>query len=846
MALNTLAENAERLSQRIQETLQEKTRDFTKTAAASYLDATDLDRPGELSKLLNSASDREKLEGLKRVIAMISKNRNASAHFAQVVKNVASPNLEIRKLVYIYLLRYASSEPDLALLSINTFQKDLRDPNPLIRAMALRVLSGIRVSAIGSIVALGIKNSAVDSSPYVRKAAALAIPKLYQLDTTHLPALMQTISVLLRDRSPLAIGCVAVAFNGVCPDRLELLHQHYRRLCKMLVDADEWGQIHLLDLLVRYARKMLRRPSDGKSQTDEVSQDDEEDGDAQLDPDLDLLLQNARPLLCSRNPAVIMAVARTFYYVGPATEHHHIIEPLLRQLRVSEEVERVLLEDLCLIAARSPDLLRSYASRFYIRAGDISPVKRTKIRILVSLLAPDNGHTLLREFKDYVVDTDDTLVGDAVWAIGRCAQIVPETTDSCLAALTMLIRSSNDAAVAGAVIALKLLHQLQSTGSHPSSSKSLNVVSALAFHFDGIQNPRARACILWMVVQEMPAGLIRVEPWAPDILRKAVKSFKDPASDVKLQTLTLAAKLFVVASADKTIQLLARYVFSLARYDSDYDVRDKGRFLTSLLRGVAGGVYKQEGDEDKEEAQEGVVLRAAQVEHVLFTGRVMPQGEETWFTRFDTLGTASLITDQALPGEELRKLPEWPDEGTDSSLRDTEDELPAAPFYAGPLPVRMPGIGNQALGSRRGTPSNAMTPVVLTPGGGSSPAGSAPKPGIAKPQFMDLDDFFKSEDEEDDDEDDEDDEDEDEVEDEDDGETRGNDDRHIDSQRRQAAPTVAFALPTTSRSAPPASRPSETQSDDPSSPWNEGSKSDGEDSSEDESEEEEDAFLRRG
>lgn len=111
---------------------------------------------------------------------MISKNRNVSAHFAQVVKNVASPNLEIRKLVYIYLLRYASSEPDLALLSINTFQKDLRDPNPLIRAMALRVLSGIPVSAIGSIVALGIKNSAADSSPYVRKAAALAIPKLYQ------------------------------------------------------------------------------------------------------------------------------------------------------------------------------------------------------------------------------------------------------------------------------------------------------------------------------------------------------------------------------------------------------------------------------------------------------------------------------------------------------------------------------------------------------------------------------------------------------------------------------------------------------------------------------------------
>lgn len=111
---------------------------------------------------------------------MISKGRNVSEFFAQVVKNVASPSLEIRKLVYIYLLRYAEHEPDVALLSINTFQKDLTDPNPLIRAMALRVLSGIKVPMIGSIVVLGIKKCAADPSPYVRKAAALAIPKLYR------------------------------------------------------------------------------------------------------------------------------------------------------------------------------------------------------------------------------------------------------------------------------------------------------------------------------------------------------------------------------------------------------------------------------------------------------------------------------------------------------------------------------------------------------------------------------------------------------------------------------------------------------------------------------------------
>lgn len=179
MALNNLAENAERLGKRLQESFQERTRDFTRPAAASYLDAPDLDRTVNLTKLLNSNSDRERLDGLKRVVALMSKNRNVSSYFAQVVKNVASNNLEIRKLVYIFLLRYAAVEPDLALLSINTFQKDLADSNPLIRAMALRVLSGIPVVSIGSIVAAAIRKCASDSNPYVRKAAALAIPKCY-------------------------------------------------------------------------------------------------------------------------------------------------------------------------------------------------------------------------------------------------------------------------------------------------------------------------------------------------------------------------------------------------------------------------------------------------------------------------------------------------------------------------------------------------------------------------------------------------------------------------------------------------------------------------------------------
>ena len=127
---------------------------------------------------------------------LISKGRNVSDFFPSVVKNVASSNLEIRKLVYIYLLRYAETEPDLALLSINTFQRDLADPNPLIRAMALRVLSGINVPMVGNLIILAVKKCAGDPSPYVRKAAALATIKCYRCGVTYLLLCIHRLRIL--------------------------------------------------------------------------------------------------------------------------------------------------------------------------------------------------------------------------------------------------------------------------------------------------------------------------------------------------------------------------------------------------------------------------------------------------------------------------------------------------------------------------------------------------------------------------------------------------------------------------------------------------------------------------
>ena len=45
------------------------------------------------------------------------------------------------------------------------------------------------------------------------------------------------------DRTTLVVGSAVMAFEEVCPERTELIHKQFRKLCHLLVDVEEWGQV---------------------------------------------------------------------------------------------------------------------------------------------------------------------------------------------------------------------------------------------------------------------------------------------------------------------------------------------------------------------------------------------------------------------------------------------------------------------------------------------------------------------------------------------------------------------------------------------------------------------------
>lgn len=69
--LNAITENASRLGMRLQESFSEHTRDLTiaRGSSAAYLDNSD-DKTKDIRKQLDSNSDREKLDAMKRLVAV--------------------------------------------------------------------------------------------------------------------------------------------------------------------------------------------------------------------------------------------------------------------------------------------------------------------------------------------------------------------------------------------------------------------------------------------------------------------------------------------------------------------------------------------------------------------------------------------------------------------------------------------------------------------------------------------------------------------------------------------------------------------------------------------------------
>jgi len=105
--------------------------------------------------------------------------------------------------------------------------------------------------------------------------------------------------------------------------------------------------------------------------------------------------------------------------------------------------------------------------------------------------------------------------------------------------LEISVNSTLETVVTHAVLVLKSLVQSQlASGAPGTSAPALKIIERLAQHLDEMHHPQARACVLWLVGQYGPDpartgdGIVGegIVSWAPDALRRTVKSFREEVS----------------------------------------------------------------------------------------------------------------------------------------------------------------------------------------------------------------------------------------------------------------------------------------------------------------------------
>jgi len=513
----------------------------------------------ELREELNSRESYTKKDAVKKVIAAMTVGKDVSMLFTDVLKCMITNDLELKKLVYLYLMNYAKSQPDLAILAVNSFVKDTHDSNPLIRALAIRTMSSIRVEEIVNYLCEPLRKSIKDEDPYVRKTAAICVAKLHEMDAALVDdqGFLDDLRDMLADSNPMVVANAVAALTEIAtinPSVFELNDATLQKLLAAINECTEWGQIFILDSLASYT------PRDSK--------------------EAESIIDRISARLSHANSGVVLSSVKVILRLIDYIDDMDYVNAMLKKmapslvtlLNAEFEVQYVALRNIIIILQKQPQLLADRDIRVFIcKYNDPIYVKMEKLEIMIMLANDSNIAQVLQEFKDSAQEVDVDFVRKAVRAIGRCAIKLENAADRCINVLLDLIQTKVSYVVQEAIVVIKDIFR-----KYPNRYES--VIGALCENLDTLDEPDAKASLFWIIGEYAD----RIDN-ADEILEQFCETFMEEPADVQLQLLTAVVKLFIAMPEES--QELMRKVLGMATQADNPDLRDRGFVYWRLLTG---------------------------------------------------------------------------------------------------------------------------------------------------------------------------------------------------------------------------------------------------------------------
>ncbi|XP_048319996.2 beta-adaptin-like protein C [Ziziphus jujuba] len=526
---------------------------------SKYFSTTKKGEIPELKEELNSQYKDKRKDAVKKVIAAMTVGKDVSSLFTDVVNCMQTENLELKKLVYLYLINYAKSQPDLAILAVNTFVKDSQDPNPLIRALAVRTMGCIRVDKITEYLCDPLQRCLKDDDPYVRKTAAICVAKLYDINAELVEdrGFLEALKDLISDNNPMVVANAVASLAEIQDNSnkpiFEITSHTLSKLLTALNECTEWGQVFILDALSRYKAADAREAEN--------------------------IVERVTPRLQHANCAVVLSAVKMILQQMELITSTDVVRnlckkmapPLVTLLSAEPEIQYVALRNINLIVQRRPTILAHEIKVFFCKYNDPIYVKMEKLEIMIKLASDRNIDQVLLEFKEYATEVDVDFVRKAVRAIGRCAIKLERAAERCISVLLELIKIKVNYVVQEAIIVIKDIFRR-----YPNTYES--IIATLCESLDTLDEPEAKASMIWIIGEYAE----RIDN-ADELLESFLESFPEEPAQVQLQLLTATVKLFLKKPTEGPQQMI-QVVLNNATVETDNpDLRDRAYIYWRLL-----------------------------------------------------------------------------------------------------------------------------------------------------------------------------------------------------------------------------------------------------------------------
>ena len=519
----------------------------------------------ELQEALNSMKLSRQKDSMKQIIASMTIGKDVSKLFPDVVKLIRTKNIELKKLVYLYLINYARVKPDLIFLAVAAFHSDAKEgATPLIRGLAIRTMGCIRVPEIVSYLCETLSYCIKDKDAYVRKTAAMCVSKLYQTSPQQVRenGFINILHECLEDENPIVVANAMSALSEISVlsgvNQLKIKSKNLKNILDSLTKANEWAQVQILDALVLYNPKK-------SSHAEEV-------------------IEGVMPRLSHVNQSVVMSAIKVILKFMDAIDDIDKIKTYCKKLTNSimsvlisyPEIQYILLRSLHAIVLKRPILLEKEFKYFYVQYNDPIYIKLEKVDILYKLCNKKNFELIIQEFTSYALtETNPELIQKSIKYIGYIGYKFESSYDLCVNSISKIIDNNNEDAVPECIIVSRdLMRKYKST--------ALNLIKKINLELiNSISDFNAKSAALYIIGE-----FCEQIPESTEIISFFVNNFSNPEmnlnSKVKLQILNACVKNFLT-KPDEGEEIVKICLQKGAEESENPDVRDRAYIYWRLL-----------------------------------------------------------------------------------------------------------------------------------------------------------------------------------------------------------------------------------------------------------------------